>query len=950
MDDPTQPDMDMDAPTLASAMGNSDAFEVDEQEDGSAIVSLPEDDEAYESTDFSENLADYLDEDYLTSLGSDTAELVESDRRSREQRDKQYAEGIKRTGLGNEAPGGADFEGASRAVHPMLAKGCVDFASRAIKELFPPTGPCKTQIIGEVTDAKLDKADRKKSYMNWQMTTKVPEQRAEFERLLSQLPLGGSQYKRWWWDIEQQRPRTETVYVDDIFLPYSQADFYSSYRVTHRQWVSKDEFEARVASGLYRDLDLTSPNSDDNQSESKKATNKIEGNEEDSTVYNDEGLREIYMLYVDLKVDGDDYADGRTAPYILHIENDSQQVLGLYRNWSEDDQTYSKKHWMVEYVFLPWRGAYGVGLAHIIGSLAGSATGALRALLDSAHIANFPGGLKLKAGRTAGQSLSINATELAEIDAPAGIDDIRKLVMPFPFAGPSPVLYQILEWLTGQAEGVIATANESIAGAGANMPVGTALALIEHGSTNFSAIHSRCHASLKRELEILHRLDAENITDQEVVEELGELVVTRQDFQGPMDIIPVSDPNIFSEAQRYAQFQALMQLSADPHFTQFFKPDRLLQRGLRILQIPDADDIANLPKEPKRLGPLEENYAVSCAEPSPIKVYGEQDDLNHLKVHLTFMTSPIFGANPIIGSIAAGPLMAHVKDHMVALYKKHAGAAADTASMVAQANGGMITREQAEMAGMAIADKQLAELLAPLMPILDQAQKTAQQFAPKPPVDPTAAAQMAAQAQGQQATLAAQQATTQATLAAQQQTKQMDLQAAAMEADKDRQFQLQMQQAKLAADAAINASDQEQNDRATTMATALEKQSMDMKAAMEQFKVDAAAQAQLRDAEFAAQRQRDKAESDAQILLLKNALDNQSTQIANAQQSPVDQASLIAPLVEAMQANTAQMLEQFQQGLGALHQAHSAPRVARYIKDEMGNNIGVESIVKGNLQ
>ena len=705
-----------------------------------------------------------------------------------------------------------------------------------------------------------------------------------------------------------------------------------------------------MASGLYRDLDLSSPSDDNDLSESRKATNKIEGNEEDSTVYNEDGLREIYMLYVDLKVDGDEYADGRTAPYILHIENATQQVLGLYRNWSEDDATYSKKHWMVEYVFLPWRGAYGVGLAHIIGSLAGSATGALRALLDSAHIANFPGGLKLKAGRTAGQSLSINATELAEIDAPAGIDDIRKLVMPFPFAGPSPVLYQILEWLTGQAEGVIATANESIAGAGANMPVGTALALIEHGSTNFSAIHSRCHASLKRELEILHRLDAENITDQEVIEELGELVVTRQDFQGPMDIIPVSDPNIFSEAQRYAQFQALMQLSADPKFGPFFKPDQLLQRGLRILQIPDADDIAKLPKEPKRLGALDENYVVCAPEPSPIKVYMEQDDMAHIRAHLMFLTSPVFGSNPLIGPQAYGALMPHVRDHLTALYKKHTAAAADSAFLTATAMSNPMTRAQAEVQGAAFADQAMAKLLAELMPMMEQAQKTGQQFAPKPPVDPTAAAQMAAQAQTQQAALAAQQQTTQATLAAQQQSKQMDLQASAMEADKDRAFKYQVEQMKIAANAAINASDQEQNDRATAMATALEKQSMDMQAAMEQFKADAAAQAQMRDAEFAAQRQRDKAESDAQILLLKNALDNQSAQIANAQQSPVDQASLIAPLVEAMQANTAQMLQQFQDGLGALHQAHSAPRVARYIKDEMGNNIGVESIVKGNLQ
>ena len=211
-------------------------FNVEEQDDGSAVVTVGAgDDEAHETPEFGVNLAEVFDESLLSALGTEQAELIESDRKSREPRDKQQADGIKRTGLGAEAPGGASFEGATKAVHPMLAKGCVDFASRAIKELFPSTGPCKTQIIGEADDAKVDKAERKKQYMNWQLTTRIQEQRAELERLLSQLPLGGSQYKRWWWDAALGRPRTETVYIDDVFTPYGQADFYTSPRVTHRQ-------------------------------------------------------------------------------------------------------------------------------------------------------------------------------------------------------------------------------------------------------------------------------------------------------------------------------------------------------------------------------------------------------------------------------------------------------------------------------------------------------------------------------------------------------------------------------------------------------------------------------------------------------------------------------------------------------------------------------------------
>lgn len=924
-------------------------FEVEEQEDGSALINMTgedDDDLDPEDPDFGENLAESFPSTFITSLGTDQAELIESDRTSREPRDKQQAEGIKRTGLGKDAPGGATFEGSSKAVHPMLAKGCVDFASRAIKELFPSTGPCKTQIIGESDDAKLDKAERKKTYMNWQLTTRIGEQRAEFERLLSQLPLGGSQYKRWWWDAELGRPRTETVFIDDVFLPYSQSDFYTSYRVTHRQWVARDEYDKRIDAGLYRDLNISAPTPGwSDKSQSKVASDKVEGVEEDDSAYNDEGLREIYMSYVDLALEDDPLTDGRTAPYILHIENDSQKVLGLYRNWAHDDEKLAKKHWMVEYTFIPWRGGPGVGLFHLIGSLSSGGTGALRALLDSAHIQNFPGGLKLKGGRTAGQSIQVNATELAEIDAPAGVDDIRKMVMPFPFAGPSPVLFNLLEWLTQQAEGVISTASEAISQGSADMPVGTALALIEHGSVNFSAIHARCHASLKKELEILHRLDAENMTDDETVEELGSLVVTRQDFQGPLDIIPVSDPNIFSEAQRYAQLQAVMQLAANPAFVQFFKPDRLLQRSLRLLQIPSPDDLANLPKDPKRMGPLDETYLVCSPEPAPLKVYSEQDDVAHLETHLHFLVSPMFGANPLIGAQAFGPLMVHIKDHMMSFYKKHTRGAADALLTLSPVLGGDLTQVQAEAKGAAFADQVMAQLLGPMiMPAMQQAQQLAAQFAPKPPVDPTVQAQIAGQAAIAQANNAAQMelAKNQALQRSQDEEKALQFKAAeqqrALEAkmandEEERMFKKWQEETK-----------QDANDRATAMATSIEQHALETQRQLAEFN---AAQLQQRETEAAraeTYRMQLKADNDAQFLVLQTLI-----QQSAAPQVP-DVAGIIQPIIADMQANSSAMMEQLAQGLSGLHAAHSAPRVARYIKDEMGNNIGVESIIKGTTK
>lgn len=783
--------------------GELDADDIELLEDGSAVVRVKPEKEKQDSR-FDDNLADngVIPDEELARLGTTFCDLVDADAKAREERDKQYAEGIRRAGLTKNDKAGADFDGASSVTHPMLARGCVDFASRAVKELLPSAGPVRTHIVGRQNDAKLDRAERKKEYMNWQLTVQIPEHRPEFEKMLSQLPLGGSQYKRWWYDSKMERARTTAVYIDDIFLPFDQNDFYTTPRLTHREFVGLAEFEARIDSGLYRETFVSKQGDNPDRSEAALAARDVEGVNDEAAIYTHTGgTRQVYTIYADLQLDDDPLTKGELAPYILHVEEYGSKVLGLYRNWKEGDKKRQKLHWIVEYNFIPWRGAYAIGLAQLIGSLSISATGALNALLDSAHISSFPGGLKLKGGRNSGQTIQVNPTELQELDAPPGVDDIRKLVMAFPFQGPSTVLYQLLEWLTAQAEMVVSTASEKIADAGANMPMGTALALIEGGSTNFSAIHARLHNSMQRELEILHRLNATYINDQETVEELGELVVYREDFVGPLDVMPVSDPNIFSEAQRYAQLQAVLQLAGMPQFAQFFKPERLLVRALRLLQVSYAEDIANLPKDPARTGPVEENSAAALDDGTPLKVYEEQDDFAHLQSHVMFMTSPLLGANPIIGSVAVPKLLAHCKEHMIAYYRKHHDAASQALMHIAKMRNQELTEESAQSMGHAFADQAMAHQLAPVVaPGLAQAAKLAQQYAPKPPAD----------------------GNTQATLAAQQAIKGMELQAQAADKDKQRTFELQKNQQTLQFNAQENERNRQQQDQAAAIAAAVE--------------------------------------------------------------------------------------------------------------------------------
>lgn len=935
---------DLGAVEEASPRGKDDDDDtMVEQPDGSYLIKDAPKKQRRGAGRFDANLADgVIDSATLASLGRDFCELISADKEARTDRDKQYAEGIKKTGQGNNKNVGADFDGASSVVHPMLAKGCVDFASKAVKELFPSSGPVRTQILGRQTEAKLDRAERKKTYMNWQLTEQIPEHRPEFEKMLSQLPLGGSQYKRWWHDAKLKRNRTMAVYIDDMFLPFDQNDFYTSPRVTHREFIGRTEFEAREDSGLYIETGSTSGDSPE-RSAAALAAREIEGVTDDSAAYDKTGgSREVYTIYADVELEDDPLGTDGASPYILHVAEYGSKVLGIYRNWAEADKRRQKLHWLVEYNFIPWRGAYAVGLAHLIGSMSTAATGALNALLDAAHINNFPGGLKLKGGRTSGQTISVNATELREIDAPPGVDDIRKLVMAFPFNGPSTVLQTLMEWLTQQAEMVVSTASEKIADAGANMPMGTALALIEGGSTNFSAIHARLHHSARRELEILHRLNATYMSDQETVEELGELIVYREDFQGPMDILPVSDPNIFSEAQRYAQLQAVMQLEAMPQFQPFFKPERLLIRALRLLQVPYAEDIANLPKDPLRMDPIEENASSAMDDGTPLKVYEEQDDFSHLQSHVMFMTSPLLGGGPLIGAVALPKLLAHCKEHLVAYYRKHHEAASKALEVIAKHQNFQLTSEQAASKGHAFADKAMATQLAPMVaPGLQQAQQLAQQFAVKPQADPN----------------------TQATIAANQAVEQAKI----TDKDKDRQNLLAIRKLELDAEDRRTDKENAQQSAAARLATQAEaaQNKSEEQIAVLTLKVQDH-QEHVKEANKVLLAEM-KAQSDAALLVLQQLLAAQTAQATaateageSASKTP-DVTQVIQPLLDSIMQNNKTLADQFAaqgqstqdamgklaDGLTALHKAHSAPRTASYIKDSQGNVLGVKSTVEG---
>jgi len=652
---------------------DQDTSEVEELEDGSAIVRMDDLKGPDDEPDFYSNLADQLDALDLENKALYYLDLIDKDKQAREDRDKQYEDGLRRTGLGHDAPGGAQFMGASKVVHPVMAEACVDFAARAIKELFPPDGPVRTKIIGEVSEDKLSRAERKRDYMNWQLTEQIEEYRDEQEQMLTQLPLGGSQYLKLWWDEQKKRPCAEFVPIDNVYLPFAAGNFYTASRMTEVQDITQEEFDLRVSSGLYIDTDVFRTSMAPDETKSEKANDRIEGKRQKAD--NVDGVRRVFHIHLWLEEEDDKFSKGARAPYIMMVDEVTRNVVGLYRNWEDGDDAYTKLDWIVEFKFIPWRGAYAIGLPHLIGGLSAALTGALRALLDTAHINNSATMLKLKGAKISGQSQVVEPTQVAEIEGAPGVDDIRKIAMPMPFNPPSPVLFELLGWLTDAAKGVVTTSEEKIADVTSNAPVGTTQALIEQGAAVFSSIHARLHDSQRRVLRILARINRWYLDEQRRNEMVEDLEVTQEDFRSNSDVIPVSDPHIFAESQRYAQIQTLAaRAAANPDL---YNRMAVEKRILKQIKLPEINEVLPDPQNVKDMNPALENVAMTLGK--PVGAFPMQDHMAHFMAHLQYAMDPIFGSNPIVAPVFIPSCLEHLKQHLTMWYLTMADGYASTA-------------------------------------------------------------------------------------------------------------------------------------------------------------------------------------------------------------------------------------------------------------------------------
>jgi hypothetical protein len=540
------------------------------------------------------------------------------------------------------------------------------------------------------------------------------------------------------WSPQWKRPTAEFIAIDDIYLPFAATNFYSAERKTHVQYVTKSEYNRRVKAGMYAEVDLGSPDQIE-FSKATRANDKIEGRED--TSYNEDGLRTIFEIYTHL-----DFGDGM-EPYIISIDKSTRKALALYRNWEPEDDRRKELDWIVEFPFVPWRGAYPIGLTHMIGGLSGAATGALRALLDSAHIQNIPTLLKLKGG-PGGQTINLQPTEVVEIEGGALVDDIRKLAMALPFNGPSPTLFQLLGFLVDAGKGVVQTSFEKLSDQNPNAPVGTTLALIEQGMVVFSSIHSRLHNSMARVFAILHRINSAYLTEEDIEAMENGLDVKPEDFDGPMDVVPVSDPAIFSEAQRFAQVQAVQaRASAMPQMYDLRKVEEMFLRNLKL----SPDDVLQPQPGQDDVDPVSENVAASMGR--PVYVLPKQDHVAHIQTHLAFLKSPVFGMNPAIVKTYIYPMAQHLRDHLLNFYLTQAHEAVQRAEREQ-----LITDDAEQQVKVIVRVQQIIEQqLAQFSKELAQIDQMAQQFAPQPPQMPQDKSMEIAQLNAQVQQLALQQ-------------------------------------------------------------------------------------------------------------------------------------------------------------------------------------------------
>ena len=645
----------------------ADTLEVEEIGDEVLIGNASLDDIVEITDEHDENLAEQLDANDSAKKAQNLIDAFESDKQARSEWEYRYKQGLQTL----EPDGGQSEEeeqratrGLSTVVHPMIAEAATQFNAKAIAELYPSGGPVKTTIIGEPTEELEEQARRVKDYMNYQITQEMPEYFPDLDTMLFQLPLIGHAFKKVFFDTNLDRQCSQFVKAEDFVVAPDSKDLLTSIRYSHIIRMPRNDYNRYVEGGYYLPIEYMGSDIDPAGNIGEEIEGLTSGDEE----YNETvTLIEMHVYETFDGIDGikedEDNTNMVAFPYVVTVDYDSQKIVSIRRNWEQQDEKKLRQNYFISYRFLPGTGFYGFGLFHLIGGLGKAATGSLRALLDSAAFSNMQGGFKLK-GRVTGGDLQVNPGEFADLDAT--VDDVNKAIMPLPFKEPSQTLFNLMTAIVQAGQRFASTADLNVGDVNPNAPVGSTVALIEQGSKAFSAIHKRLHYSQGQEFKLIAKSNAKYLPEQFDFALSG--VTTKiyaTDFDSTIDIVPVSDPNIFSTAQRIAQAQSVLQLSQSA--PQLYDMYDTHKRMLEALRIPNIGEVLKEPEEAVRLDPVDENMSIMYGK--PIRAFPEQDHNAHIAVHMQFIQDPSLGGNP--GATNLQPvLIAHIAEHIALLYRQ----------------------------------------------------------------------------------------------------------------------------------------------------------------------------------------------------------------------------------------------------------------------------------------
>ena len=633
-------------------------------EDGGMIIDFEEGAELG-TPNFGDNIAEFMQDDELEGLASELIQYFNSDKESRKDWEDTYTKGLDQLGLKIEERT-LPWQGACGVFHPLLTESVVRFQAETITELFPAKGPVDVRIVGEIDQGSQDQSVRVKDYLNYLLTDKMSEYRTETEKLLFNLPLAGSAFRKIYFDPMLDRPASMFVPAEDFVVSYGASDLTTCDRATHIMKKSTNDIKKLQVIGFYRDVDLQEPSDDLTKIQSKY--NELTGERQS---YENDNRHTILEMMVDLDLKGfEDRKDGQVTgialPYVVTLDYQSGKILAIRRNYIEDDPLKKRRQHFVHYQYLPGMGFYGFGLIHLIGGIAKSATSLLRQLVDAGTLSNLPGGLKSRGLRIKGDDTPIMPGEFRDVDVPGGA--IKDNITFLPYKEPSTTLYSLLQNLVEEGRRFASLADMKVSDMNNQAPVGTTLALLERSLKVIGSVQSRIHNSMKHELRILSKIIFDygpteypyNIKGKELIKE---------DFDGRVDVIPVSDPNASTKAQKIMQYQAALQLSQQA--PQMYNMEELHRQMLDVLGIRDADKIVPLETEIAPTDPVSEN--MNLLNRKPVKAFMYQDHEAHIKVHMAAMNDPkmreMVGQSPNANSILAA-FTEHVTEHIAFQYRK----------------------------------------------------------------------------------------------------------------------------------------------------------------------------------------------------------------------------------------------------------------------------------------